>query len=490
MKRNKYLRKRQEKVPLFDVVFNHAKRRVVSFHTPGHKNGQGVDQIFKKFVGKNFFYMDVTVFPEVDSLHDPRGPIKEAQELVAEAYGVKNSFFLVNGSTVGNEAMFLSACNPGDSVIISRNAHKSVMSAIVLSGVWPIWLQPEIDSKLDILLDSSPEQIENAIKKFPEVKAVFITSPTYNGVSTNLVKIVEIVRRYNKIILLDEAHGPHLRFHEKLPLSGVDAKVDLTVQSVHKILSGLSQGSVLHFNSDIVDLDRVKKIVSLLQTTSPNYIILASMDLARRQMFFYGEQIISKLINYAVWARKRINCLDNIYCFYEKDLKQDYTLDVLKLTINVTGLGLTGYEVESILSKKYNIQVDCADLFNLIALMGMGTSKRDVQCLVEALGDIDRKNKRSAKSWDLQLPSLSTEMVMMPREVVLLKKSKRVSLKKAAGHICAETLTPYPPGIPILIPGERVTREICRYLEKLSQRGISVSGQDAKILNTIKVVSN
>ncbi len=490
MKKKENNRKCQEKVPLFDVVFKHAKKKVISFHTPGHKNGQGVDKIFKKFIGKNIFYMDVTVFPEVDSLHDPRGPIKEAQKLIAQAYGVKKSFFLVNGSTVGNEAMFLSACNPGDSVIVSRNAHKSVMSGIILSGVWPIWIQPKIDQKLDILLDSSPEQIEIAIKKFPEVKAVFITSPTYNGVGANLKKIVEVVRRYNKIILLDEAHGPHLKFHEDLPLSGVDAKVDLCVQSIHKILCGLSQGSVLHFNSDIVDPNRVAKIVSLLQTTSPNYIILASMDLSRRQMFFYGKQIISKLINYAGWARRQINRLENMHCFCKEELNSDYTLDVLKLTINVNRLGLTGYEVESILNKNYNIQVDCADLFNIIALMGMGTSKKDIECLVKALREIDNKYKRNGKCWGLQLPSLSTEMVMMPREVVLLKESKRVSLKRAAGHICAETLTPYPPGIPILIPGERITREICNYLQNLSCRGIRVSGQETKTLETVKVVTN
>lgn len=480
--------KTQKRVPLFDVVINHAKKKAVSFHTPGHKNGRGIDKVFKNFVGENIFYMDVTVFPEVDSLHDPTGPIKEAQKLLAEAYDVKESFFLVNGSSVGNEAMFLSTCNPGDSVIISRNAHKSVMSGIILSGVWPIWIQPKVNQNLDILLDSLPEQIETAIAKFPEAKAVFVTSPTYNGVSTDLEKIVKIVHQYGKVLLLDEAHGPHLKFHKDLPLSGVEAGADLCVQSIHKILSGLSQGSVLHFNSDIVDLNRVKRIVSVLQTTSPNYIILASLDLSRRQMVLYGEKLLNVLINHANWARERINRLENIHCFGKEELEPGYDLDVTKLTINVTKTGLSGYEIDSILNKDYNIQVDCADLFNLIALIGVGTSKGDVECLVRALEDIDTKCKGRAKYWDLQLPSLSTEMVMMPREVVLSKETKRLSLKRAVGHICGETLTPYPPGIPILIPGERITQEICDYLRSLSEKKVRISGQDTNVLNNIKIV--
>ncbi|HRY29053.1 MAG TPA: beta-eliminating lyase-related protein [Elusimicrobiota bacterium] len=183
---------RQNKTPLFDTVLAHAKNRVVSFHTPGHKNGRGIDKRLRDFTGRNMYYMDVTVFPEVDSLHDPQGPIKKAQQLMARAYGVEHSFFLVNGSSVGNMIMLMSSCQPGDSVIISRNAHKSAMSGIVLSGVWPIWVQPKVDQNLDILFDSSPEQIEDALRRYPEAKAVFVTSPTYNGITTDLVRIAEI----------------------------------------------------------------------------------------------------------------------------------------------------------------------------------------------------------------------------------------------------------------------------------------------------------
>lgn len=481
---------RQNKTPLFDTVYNHAKNRVVSFHTPGHKNGRGVDRRLRSFTGRNMYFMDVTVFPEVDSLHDPQGPIKKAQQLMARAYGVEHSFFLVNGSSVGNMIMLMSACQPGDSVIVSRNAHKSTMSGIILSGVWPIWIQPKVDQNLDVLFDSSPEQIEDALRKYPEAKAVFVTSPTYNGVTADLVKIAEICHSRGKVLLVDEAHGPHLKFNKNLPVSAVEAGADLCVQSTHKILSALSQGSVLHFQSDLVDVTRVRRVVSLLQTTSPNYVILSSLDLARRQAVMHGEQMLNRVIHWAEDGRRRINGLKHFFCFSRKDIAaRGYDLDVTKLTVNVTKTGLSGHEIEDILAREYKVQVDAADLFNLIAIMGIGSDKSDVDRFVTALDEIDDKYHGSAQNWVLQIPALTTEMVMVPRDVFLLYKSKRVPLSKAAGQISAQTLTPYPPGIPVLIPGERITQEIVDYLKDLAEKDIRVVGQEGDMLRSIKVVA-
>ncbi|MEW6171079.1 MAG: aminotransferase class I/II-fold pyridoxal phosphate-dependent enzyme, partial [Candidatus Omnitrophota bacterium] len=259
----------QKEAPIFERLMQHAHRKVVSFHTPGHKNGASIDKRLLDFTGRNVYYLDVTVFPEVDSLHDPQGPIKEAQRLMARAYGVEDSLFLVNGSSIGNQSMFLSSFSPGDSVILSRNIHKSVLSGIILSGVWPIWVQPTVDRTLDIVFDGSYDQIEKMVQQFPEAKGVFLTSPTYNGIVTDLTKIAEFLHLEGKFLLVDEAHGAHLKFHPDLPTSAAQAGADLCVQSTHKVLSALSQGSVLHFNSKILDLQRTKKIVSMLQTTSP-----------------------------------------------------------------------------------------------------------------------------------------------------------------------------------------------------------------------------
>ncbi len=480
----------QDKTPLLDVLIARAKRKVVSFHTPGHKNGRGVDKRLAGFTGRNVFSLDVTVFPEVDSLHDPTGPIKKAQMLMARAYGVEHSFFLVNGSTVGNMAMIMAACRPGEAIIISRNAHKSTLGGILLSGVWPLWIQPSIDQNLDILFDATPDQVERTLKLYPEAKAVFVTSPTYNGVTTNLKKIAEICHAKGKILLVDEAHGAHLAFHPGLPISAIEAGADLVVQSTHKILSAMSQGSVLHFNSKLVEFTRLRRIISLLQTTSPNYLTLASLDLARWQMASEGGKIFSRLMQNTERARAEINHLKNFSCFTRAEIQgRGFDLDVTKLTINVTRSGYAGQRISEILSRDYGIQVDAADLFNLIAICGTGTTRQDLDDLVKALREIDRMKPGEAQNWVLNIPSLSTELVMNPRDVFLLYRSKRVPLRKAIGHISAQPLTPYPPGIPVLIPGERVTHEIVEYLEDLTERAVRVSGQEAEALRTVKVVA-
>ena len=483
---------KQSKVPIFDTLLGHAKRNVTSFHTPGHKNGKGIDPVLKEVTGDGLYKFDVTVFDEVDSLHDPVGPIKKAEELMAQAYGVKHSLFLVNGTSVGNIAMFLSACDPGDSIIVSRSSHKSIMGGIILSGVWPIWLQPTIDQNLDIIFNSTYEEIKQALEMYPEARAVFLTSPTYNGVATEVKKIADLCHRKGKILLVDEAHGPHLKFNDKLPMSAVDAGADLCVQSTHKILSALSQGSVLHHNSKLVDINRVKKIVSMLQTTSPQYLTLASIDLARRQAVLHGKEMFDKVIEAAEWARKEINeKIPNMRCLTKADIKdRNFDLDLTKLTINVTKTGLSGYEVDEILAKKYNIQVDCSDTFNLIAIMGIGSDMDDVQKLVSALKEISKNYKGTQKNWILKIPSLATEMVMTPREVFLSHDIKKIPLAKSVGHVSAQVLTPYPPGIPVVIPGERISKEICDYLVEMASKGIRISGQEGDVLKMVKVFAN
>ena len=483
---------KQNKVPIFDTLLGHAKRNVTSFHTPGHKNGKGIDPVLKEVTGDGLYKFDVTVFDEVDSLHDPVGPIKKAEELMAQAYGVKHSLFLVNGTSVGNIAMFLSACDPGDSIIVSRSSHKSIMGGIILSGVWPIWLQPTIDQNLDIIFNSTYDEIKQALEMYPEARAVFVTSPTYNGVATEVKRIADLCHRKGKILLVDEAHGPHLKFNDKLPMSAVDAGADLCVQSTHKILSALSQGSVLHVNSKLVDINRVKKIVSMLQTTSPLYLTLASIDLARRQAVLHGKEMFDKVIAAAEWARKEINeKIPNMRCLTKNDIKdRNFDLDLTKLTINVTKTGLSGYEIDSILAKEYNIQVDCSDTFNLIAIMGVGSDMEDVQKLVTALKDISKKYKGSQKNWILKIPSLATEMVMTPREVFLSHDIKKIPLSKSVGHVSAQVLTPYPPGIPVVIPGERISKEICDYLLEMVAKGVRISGQEGDKLSMVKVFAN
>ncbi len=479
----------QNSTPLLYTLLQHSKNKVISFHTPGHKNGQSIIPKLKNFTKRNVYYLDVTVFPEVDSLHDPVGCIKQAQELAAKAYNSKHAFFLVNGSTVGNIAMIMSVCDPGDSIILSRVCHKSVLSGIILSSVWPIWLQPKVDQKRDLIYEVSSEEIEQAIKNYPEAKAVLITSPNYNGITTDLIKISEICKKYNKFLLVDEAHGPHLKFHPDLPVSAAEIGADLYVHSVHKVLSGLSQGSILHVNSAKVDINRVRRVISMLQTTSPNYFILASIDAARMQVVKYGYKIFNNIIKYCEKAREEINQLTNIFCITRKEIQSKYyDLDITKLTINITKTGLTGYKIEDILAKEYRIQVDCADMFNLIAITGIGTTKSDIESLIDALYEISKKYSGEEQTWKLKLPPLATEVVMLPRDAIFSHNVKRVPLSKSAGHIAAQVLTPYPPGLPILTPGERISKDVVEYLEDLLAHTVRVSGQESESLKTIKVI--
>ncbi len=490
------MRLTQSSTPLLDTLLSHGKKKVISFHTPGHKNGVGIIPKLRNFTKRNVYYLDVTVFPEVDSLHDPVGCIKHAQELAAKAYNSKHAFFLVNGSTTGNIAMLMSVCDPGDSIILSRTCHKSVLAGIILANIWPIWLQPKVDQKRDLIYEVSSEEIQRAIENYPEAKAVFITSPTYNGITTDLIKIAEICHKHNKILIVDEAHGPHLKFHPELPVSAAEVGVDIYVHSVHKVLSALSQGSILHVNSSRIDINRVKRVVSMLQTTSPNYFILASIDAARMQVVKYGYKIFSKIISYCEKAREEINKLPNISALTPKEIESKYyDFDPTKITINVTRTGLTGYQIEEILAKEYNIQVDCADMFNLIAITGIGTTKEDINRLVYALKDISKRYKGEYETWKLELPPLSTEVAMLPRDAFFSHNVKRVPLSKSVGYICAQTLTPYPPGLPVLTPGERITKDTVEYLQSLisySSSGkhhpIRISGQETETLKTIKVI--
>ncbi|MDR0676619.1 MAG: aminotransferase class I/II-fold pyridoxal phosphate-dependent enzyme, partial [Elusimicrobiota bacterium] len=450
-----------------------------------------IDKKYLDFFGLNLFKSDLTVFPEVDSLHDPVGIIKQAQELYANLVGSKHTFFLLNGSTMGNQAIFLSVCNPGDSIILSRNSHKSAMSGIILGGLWPIWLNPTIDKEFDLFFDSSSHQIEKALFKFPEAKAVFITNPTYNGILTDVKKIADIVHEHGKILIVDEAHGAHLGMSDKISKSAIKLGADIVVQSVHKTLSALSQASVLHVCTDKIDINKVKKVVSLLQTTSPNYTILASIDIARKQMFFNGEELVDKMIENADYIRNKQSEFNKFkFLTRENMISKGYDLDLSKVTINVSKVGIEGQIVSEILAKNYNIQFDCADFFNLIAILGVGTSRQDIDKLIVALKDIEQKTNGVLENSALNLPSLMTEMVMSPRDIFLSSNSEveNIPINEASGYISAQTLTPYPPGIPVLIPGERITKEICEYLGNLDSKAIRVVGQEDKKLEYIKVV--
>lgn len=480
----------QCKTPLFDALMEYVDRKTIPFHVPGHKKGVGIDEEFKKFIGENPFKIDVTVFKLVDSLHHPTGPIKKAQELAADAYGSKASFFCIHGTSGAIQAMIMSVVKSGDKIIIPRNVHKSVTSGIILSGATPVYMQPELDKRVGIAHGVTPETVEKALKENPDAKAVLIINPTYYGVATDIKKIADIVHSYDIPLIVDEAHGPHLGFNNKLPMSSIEAGADICCQSTHKIIGALTQCSLLHVGSERIDVNRVQQILSLLQTTSPSYILMASLDCARRQIALNGKELLDKAINLANYAREEINKIPGFYCFGKEIIGNPgvFAIDPTKITITCRDLGITGFQLDMILSNKYHIQLELSDLYNGLAVGSFGDTKENIDALINALKEISQeyKNNENKKSDFIDIPAIP-EQVQIPREAFNSEKVV-LPLKDSRGRISGEFLLAYPPGIPVLCPGEIITEEIINYIQKLKDTGLYVQGTEDSEVNFIKVV--
>ena len=480
----------QNETPLFDALMEYVNRNTIPFHVPGHKKGIGADEEFKKFIGENPFKIDVTVFKLVDSLHHPTGAIKKAQMLAADAYGSDAAFFSINGTSGAIQAMILSVVKPGDKIIIPRNVHKSVTAGIILSGAKPVYMQPELDKRIGIAHGVTPEVVEETLKENTDAKAVLIINPTYYGVSTDIKKIAEIVHRYDIPLIVDEAHGPHLGFTDKLPISSIEAGADMCAQSTHKIIGALTQCSLLHVMSKRIDVNRVQQILNVLQTTSPSYILMASLDCARRQIAVHGKELLEKAIRLSSYARSEINKIPGFYCFGEELLGRPgiFALDPTKMTITCRDLGITGYDLDTMLANDYHIQVELSDLYNILAVGSFGDTEKSINALINALKEISKKyyGKSNKRSDFIDIPEIP-EQVLTPREA-FASSSESVPLEESIGLVSSEFLLAYPPGIPVLCPGERVTREIIEYIAKLKKAGLYVQGTEDPLVENIKVI--
>ena len=472
----------QFRTPLFDAMVNLAESRKVSFHTPGHKSGKGISTRFRKFVGPRIFSIDLTTLDEVDSLQNPSGVIKEAQELAARACGADRSYFLVNGTTVGNHAMVASVTGPGDRVLVARNCHRSVLTGLIVSGAQPVFFHPVFDNDLKLTLNASLDTVTAAIDAHPDAKALLVTSPNYYGLCADLLEIITSAHGRGMAVLVDEAHGPHLKFHPRLPLCALDAGADLCVQSTHKIVGGMTQASMLHAREGRVDVDDITNTLKLLQTTSPSYILMASLDLARMQMATEGKKLLDKTIKLAEDARAKIRAIPGLYCFATEQARAAgmADMDVTKLTITVSGLGLSGYQVSQILNTEYDIQVEMADPFHILVIVSIGDRRDDLTRLVEALRMIAGKGGHAGSHLPLDNvhpPSLENRFLMTPREA-FYSDAELVSLETAAGRVSSEIVTVYPPGIPLLVPGEEISADAIAYLKNMAGLGAIIDGLD------------
>ncbi|SET33825.1 arginine decarboxylase [Natronincola peptidivorans] len=482
----------QTQTPLLDALLDYVKNDTVPFHVPGHKKGQGMVSKFKDFIGTNVMAIDVTVFQQVDSLHKPTGVIKEAQTLAADANNADHTLFCVHGTSGAIQAMIMSVVGAGDKIILPRNVHKSVTAGIILSGAMPVYMQPEIDNNIGVALNVTPETVKTTLEQNSDAKAVLIINPTYYGVSTDIERIADIVHSYGIPLIVDEAHGPHLHFHDKLPISAMEAGADMCAQSTHKIIGSLTQSSMLQIKEGLIDVNRVKTMMNLLQTTSPSYILLASLDAARMQMATEGQEILSEAIALAKYARTEINSINGLFCFGEEIVGKEgaYDFDPTKITITCKELGITGHEMEKILAEKYFVQPEMSDLYNVLCVFSIGDTKEKVDTLIAALKEISKiySNSDRTKLEIVDIPKIPLR-VLSPRDA-FNGGTVSILLEDSVGEISGEFLLAYPPGIPVLCPGEIITDEIIEYIETLKKAGLYVQGTDDPEVNYIRVIND
>ncbi|GLB60360.1 aminotransferase class I/II-fold pyridoxal phosphate-dependent enzyme [Cytobacillus sp. NCCP-133] len=480
----------QYKTPLFSGLLEHAKKNPVQFHIPGHKKGAGIDPEFREYIGDNALAIDLINIGPLDDLHQPKGIIKEAQELAAEAFGADRTFFSVQGTSGAIMTMVMAVCGPGDKIIVPRNVHKSVMSAIVFSGATPIFIHPEIDEKLGISHGITTESVSKALELYPDAKGVLVINPTYFGISADLKKIVDIAHSYNVPVLVDEAHGVHIHFHDELPLSAMQAGADLAATSVHKLGGSMTQSSILNMKGNLVSAKRVQSILSMLTTTSTSYLLLASLDVARKRLATEGKQLIGKTIELAQSIRRRLNEIDRLYCVGEEILetKAAHDYDPTKLIISVKELGMNGFDVENWLRERHNIEVEMSDLYNILCIITPGDTEKEADILVSALAELAKERQGNMEKLETQvlLPDIPV-LSLTPRDA-FYADTELVPFDKSEGRIIAEFIMVYPPGIPIFIPGEIITKENLLYIKKNMEAGLPVQGPEDYDFKYLRVI--
>ncbi|WP_338753841.1 aminotransferase class I/II-fold pyridoxal phosphate-dependent enzyme [Bacillus sp. FJAT-52991] len=480
----------QFETPLFTGLLEHAKKNPVQFHIPGHKKGNGMDPEFRHFIGENALSIDLINIAPLDDLHQPKGIIQQAQDLAAEAFGADHTFFSVQGTSGAIMTMVMTVCGPGEKIIVPRNVHKSVMTAIVFSGAIPIFIHPEVDKELGISHGITVDAVQRALEKHPDAKGLLVINPTYFGVSGDLQQIVEIAHSYDVPVLVDEAHGVHIHFHDDLPLSAMQVGADMAATSVHKLGGSMTQSSILNVKEGLVSVQRVQTILSMLTTTSTSYILLASLDTARRQLATQGKAIIEQAIQLAQSIRTQINDIDDVYCVGEEILgtKATFDYDPTKLIISVKNLGITGHEAEVWLREHYNIEVELSDLYNLLCIVTPGDTKEDAEILVRALRQLaDQCTECNSPSHtEVLLPDIPV-IALSPRDA-FYAETEVIPFAEAAGRISAEFVMVYPPGIPIFIPGEIITEENLVYISKNLEAGLPVQGPEDFELKTLRVI--
>lgn len=479
----------QSQTPILTALQASSRRPHAAFYAPGHKRGQGASPRLRELLGAAALAADLPELPELDNLFAPEGVILEAQELAAEAFGAEQTYFLSNGSTCGIEAAILATCGPGEKIIVPRNAHRSVIAGLVLSGAMPVFVVPEYSAELGLALGVKAETIATALAHHPEARAVLLVSPTYHGICSNVGAIAALAHHHGIPLLIDEAHGPHFAFHPDLPTPALALGADLVVQSTHKVLGALSQAAMLHTQGSRIDRDRLQAALQLTQSTSPNSLLLASLDAARHQMAIEGKALLSDTLALAQQTQAELATIPGLRVI-DKPTATAFSsvsdVDLTRLTVDVSGLGLTGLEADKILHEALGVTVELPELRHLTLIVSLGNTKEDGKRCITGFRSLAKScaNHRSTIAACAQLgvlASADTSFILpqvSPREA-FFAPTETVGAGAAIGCISADTISAYPPGIPAIVAGEVIGEDAIAHLITIKQQGGYVTGGNA-----------
>ena len=476
----------QEHAPVLDALEKMKRARLVPFDVPGHKRGRGNVEL-TDFLGEKCLSVDVNSMKMLDNLCHPVSVIRDAEMLAAEAFGAKHAFFMVGGTTSAVQAMVMTACKRGDKIIIPRNVHRSAINAMILCGAIPVYVNPQMDHTLGISLGMSVADVERAIKENPDAKAVFVNNPTYYGICSDIKSIAKLAHDNGMLLLADEAHGSHLYFSDKLPIAGMHAGADMAAISMHKSGGSLTQSSILLIG-DRVSEGYVHQIINLTQTPSASYLLMVSLDISRRQMVLRGKEIIDRIIDLVQYARDEINAIGDYYAYSKELINGDsiFDFDITKLSVYTRSIGLAGIEVYDLLRDEYDIQTEFGDIANLLSYVSVGDRPKDIERLVSALAEI-RRNYRQTGRKMLKAEYISPKVICGPQEAFYGEK-EALNIEETSGRVCSEFVMCYPPGIPILAPGEMITPEILDYIRYAKKKGCQMTGPEDMDLLKLNVM--
>ena len=471
----------QNSVPLLAAAWRYLDIDHAPFYMPGHKRGQGIDREFMSIIGENIFRLDL---PELPDLAES---IAEAEALAADAYGSDRAWFLTNGSTCGVQAMLLATCRQGDKILIGRNCHKATIAGLVINGATPVYLPTDYLPEFDLDLGVSPTTLELFLNLHSDAKAVMLVSPNYFGVCGELQKMVTIAHSFNVPLLVDAAHGAHLGFLPELPNSALQAGADLVVQSTHKVAGSLTQSSILHLQGDRIAAEQVDSALQILRSSSPSLLLMISLDVARRQLAVNGKELLAYTLGLAKSARSQLNQISNLRTFSQIEVP---TLDDTRLTVMTNCVGITGFEADEYLHSQLDVMAEMPTRSQLVFSFSFGNTQDDICRLVDGLQRLvkekgKRKEEKLITNYELRITNYQSGLT--PREVYF-GKCDRISIDNAIGRISAESLCPYPPGIPLVCIGEEITFEVVEMLQAILRSGGVINGASDDSLKTILVV--